>query len=191
MKRILSLFLVVFLSISFMACATIGYKGADKPGRVVTSVAVVTATVEAVDYERRKVTLKGPQGNSVTLHVDERARNFNQIKVGDKVKAEYYESVALYVQKDDGSQPSAGEGAAVSLAPLGEKPGISAVETVVITATVEAIDYKSRTVTLKGPKGKSRTFKVDKSARDMEKVKVGDQVVARHTVAVAISVSKP
>jgi len=191
MKRILSLFLAGLLAISFMACATSGYKGSDKPGRVVTTVTEVTATVEAVDYESRKVTLKGPEGDSVTLHVDERARNFNQVKVGDKVKVEYYDSVALYVQNNDGSQPSAGEGAAVSVAPLGEKPGIAAVETVVITATVEAVDYKSRRVTLKGPKGKSRTFRVDKSARDMEKVKVGDQVVARHTVAVAISVSKP
>lgn len=120
MKRILSLILAGLLAVSFMACATSGYKGANKPGMVVSSVSEVTATVEAVDYDSRKVTLKGPQGNLVTLHVDESARNFNQVRVGDKVKAEYYESVGLYVQKNDGSQPSVGEGATVSLAPLGE-----------------------------------------------------------------------
>jgi hypothetical protein len=78
----------------------------------------------------------------------------------------------------------------VGVAPLGEKPGIAAVDTVVITATVEAIDYKTRMVTLKTPDGRSVTFEVDERAPDMKKVKVGDQVVAEHTVVVAISVKK-
>jgi hypothetical protein len=44
--------------------------------------------------------------------------------------------------------------------------------------TVEAIDYAKRTVTLK----------VDKSAKDCKNVNKGDQVVARFTETVAISV---
>ncbi len=190
MKKILSMFFVGLLSVSFLACAAGDKKDVDKPGVVSANMGKITATVEAVDYDNRLVTLRGPQGRVLTLHVDKQAKNFKQVKTGDKVQAEYYESVALYVQKHDGTQPSVKEGTAVAVAPLGEKPGIAAVDTVVITATVEAIDYKTRMVTLKTPDGRSVTFEVDERAPDMKKVKVGDQVVAEHTVVVAISVKK-
>ena len=160
------------------------------PKTVAARLATVTATIEAIDYEKRIVTLKGPK-RTVTLEVDERARNFEQAKVGDKVTVEFYESLALMVQRTDASPLPPAEIAAVELAPLGEKPGVAAVDTQLITATVEAIDYETRMVTLLGPEGNSITLEVDESAPNFEKVKVGDQVIARHTEAVAISVSAP
>jgi hypothetical protein len=48
-----------------------------------------------------------------------------------------------------------------------------------ISATVEALDLKTRMVTLRGPKGNSVTMKV------------GDTVAAQYTEVVEISVSKP
>jgi hypothetical protein len=60
-----------------------------------------------------------------------------------------------------------------------------------LTATVEAIDYKSRTVTLKGPEGNVHTFKVDPAAKRFNEVKKGDQVTIKMTEAIAISVTKP
>ena len=190
MKKILLLFMVILLSVSVMSCATGTDKSGDRPGVFVTNVAMMTATVEAIDYHSRMVTIRGPQGKMIDLHADESVRNFNQVRVGDKVNVEVLESVALYVQKHDGTQPSVREGAAVAVAPRGERPGIAAADTVVITATVEAINYDTRMVTLRGPKG-TRTLRVHERARDMEKVKVGDQVVVRYTVAVAITVNKP
>jgi hypothetical protein len=73
----------------------------------------------------------------------------------------------------------------------GAKPEGVVVNTTELTATVEAIDYAKRTVTLKGPEGNTVTLKVDESAKDFKNVKKGDQVVARFTEAVAISVQKP
>jgi hypothetical protein len=193
MKKFLILFQVVLISVAFMSCVTSTEteKDAYKPGVIVANATVVTATVQAIDYHSRMVTIRGPQGKVIDLHADESVRNFDQVKIGDKVEAKILESVALYVQKHDGTQPSVKEGAAVALAPRGEKPGIAAADTVVITATVEKIDYETRMVTLKGPDGKSRTLRVHERAPDMEKVKVEDQVVVRYTVAVAITVDKP
>ena len=190
MKRFLTLFLAMLVSISLMACAAKENTG-DKPGAVASRIVTVQATVEAINYKSRMVTLRGPKGNVVTMHVDERARNFPQIKVNDLVEAEYYESVALYVQKHDGSQPAAGEGSAVALAPLGEKPGVAAVDTTVVKATVIEIDYDARKVVLKVPDGRHVTLSVDKDAPNLGKVKQGDQVVAQYTQALAISVRKP
>ena len=65
------------------------------------------------------------------------------------------------------------------------------VNTSEITAKVEAIDYKKRTVTLKGPEGNVRTFTVDKSVKKFSNVKVGDELVVRVTDALAIVVEKP
>jgi hypothetical protein len=189
MKKFLSLFLTGLALISLMACAA-QKAGTDKPGAVASRIVTVQATVEAINYKSRMVTLRGPKGNVVTMHVDERARNFHQIKVNDLVEAEYYESVALYVQKHDGSQPAAGEGSAVALAPLGEKPGVAAVDTTVVKAAVIDIDYDDRKVVLKLPDGRYVTVTVDKDAPNLGKVKPGDQVVAQYTQALAISVRK-
>ena len=190
MKNLMTLFLAGIVSISLMACSA-KQSSSDKPGALASSITTVEATVEAINYSSRMVTLRGPKGKVVTLHVDERARNFNQIKVNDLVVAEYFESVALYVQKHDGGQPVAGEGGAVALAPLGEKPGVAAVDTMVVKATVIDIDYEDRKVILKLPDGRYVTLIVDQDAPNFASVKQGDQVVAQYTVALAISVQKP
>ncbi|MGO9689996.1 MAG: hypothetical protein ACLP2X_15830 [Syntrophobacteraceae bacterium] len=47
-----------------------------------------------------------------------------------------------------------------------------------------------RTVTLKGPEGKIRTYKVGKEVKKFKQVKKGDQVVLRVTEALALEVEK-
>src|SRR5262245_47357442 len=59
----------------------------------------VTASVEAIDYTNREVTLKGPLGNKVTFSVDQRVKRLNEVKVGDLVSADYYVSVAAELRK--------------------------------------------------------------------------------------------
>ena len=44
-------------------------KPSGKPGVVMAEGASITATVEAIDYDKRTVDLKGPKGNVVTLKV--------------------------------------------------------------------------------------------------------------------------
>jgi hypothetical protein len=87
--------------------------------------------------------------------------------------------------------PHAAETAAVAVAPRGQKPGGVVVDTAEITAKVEAIDSAKRTLTLRGPGGKSRIIKVDPSVKGFQDIKKGDEVVVRHTEAVAIAVRKP
>jgi hypothetical protein len=160
------------------------------PGVVMADVTVLNATVEAMDKDKRTVTLKGPRGREVTLKVGPEAKNFDQVKVGDKVKFRYLDSVALFVRKA-GEPPDAAETQAVSVAPRGQKPKAMAVETSEISAKVEKIDYKNRLVTLKGPEGNTRTLKVDPRVKRLAEVKVGDDIVVRRTEAVAIEVMPP
>jgi hypothetical protein len=163
---------------------------AGAPGVVMADVVVINATVEAVDKDKRTVTLKGSGGRTVTLKVGPNAKNFDQIKVGDKVKGKFLDSVALFVRKA-GTPPDAAEMQAVSVAPRGQKPKAMTVDTVEISAKVEKIDYKKRLVTLKGPEGNTRTIKVDPRVKRLAEIKVGDDIVLRHTEALAIEVVTP
>jgi len=195
MKRLLSvalaLALVVILA-QFVWAQDQGAakKDAGKPGAIVAESATVEATVVAVDAAKRTVTIKSADGATRTFKVGKEVKNFDQIKAGDKVKTTFFESVAVFVRKSN-EKASASEAVTVGIAPVGAKPGVFAVDTFEITAKVQEIDYKKRIVTLKGPQGNLRAFKVDKSVENFDKVKAGDELVLRVTDALAIAVEKP
>ena len=148
------LFCLIFFGLSVNQAVGQEKKPADRPNAVVSREASITATVEAIDYDKRTVDLKGPKGNVVTLKVGPEAKNFNQVKTGDRVTAKYYESTAIQVRKPS-EPPFAEKQSTVQVAPKGASPGGVAVETSEMTAVVDAINYKTRTVTLRGPQQKT------------------------------------
>src|ERR1017187_1225072 len=159
------------------------------PGGVIVDTYKVTATVAAVDKATRKVTLTMADGAKTTVKAGPEVVNFDQIQVGDQVKATVAEQLVVFVRKN-GESANDGEAAAVALAPVGAKPGMLMANTVEVTGKVEAIDLAHRKATLRFPDGTSQTFKVRKDV-DMTKGKIGDEVVFRTTEALAISVEKP
>ena len=172
-------------ALSWGASTTINAQGV-KVGGVVK----VTAEVVAIDRVDRVLALLGPQGNVVEVEVGHAARNFDQIEVGDRVNVAYYESVALFIGKK-GQKPKASAGLVAARSEKGDKPAGVVVEVVDVTATVQAIDRKTRKVSLKRPDGKLVTHKVDESVKAFDTLKVGDSIHARITEAIAISVEKP
>jgi hypothetical protein len=46
-------------------------------------------------------------------------------------------------------------------------------------------------VTLRGPQGDTVIVKVDEQVKKFDQVKMGDELVVRHTEAMAIAVGKP
>jgi len=61
----------------------------------VASQVTVQGTVAAVDHARRTVTIRGQQGNLVTVDVPANATRFEAVKVGDAVAATYYDSISV------------------------------------------------------------------------------------------------
>lgn len=163
------------------------------PGMVRAEKVTAEATVEAVDPQARTVTLRGPRGNMVTVQVGPEVKNFDQIKAGDTVRAQYLQATAIFVRKP-GEAPSGAPGASgartVAVAPPGEMPGGMVANTVERTATVQDIDYNTRKVTLAGQQGRTIELNVDPSVEGLDQVKKGDQVVVRHTEAIALDVEK-
>lgn len=162
---------------------------AEKPSRAMGEELSVTATVTAIDYESRNVTIQGPQGRSVSLNVSDEAYNFNQVKVGDLVDIVYSTSVVILLEEaDDSAVPSHIKQKAMIRAPEGQKPEGVMIDVLDVTAIVEDIDYENRTVDLKGTYGNIISVEVDEKVKNFKNIKKGDVVRARYTEAVAISV---
>jgi hypothetical protein len=195
MKRLWTVMMAVLMVVVMVSFAAAQKGDAKKtagsePGAVLAEMVAMEATVDAIDYKKRILTLKGPEGNIRTFKVNKDVKNFNKIKKGDKIKAEYLESTAIFVRKSD-APATAGETTEVRVAPKGKKPAVFAIDVVEITAKVTAIDYNKRMVTLKGPEGNEKTISVNENVKNFDQIKAGDEVVVRHTEALAISVVKP
>ena len=161
----------------------------DKPSIYSSQNMKMTAVVEAINLETREVTLRGPEGNSSSFVASEEARNLDQVSVGDIVVAEYEQSLSIEVFENDGSVPGAGEVMAAGRSELGEMPGIAAVDSTVVTATVEEINLENNTFKLKGPSGEVQEY-VARDPENLKKAAVGDLVVITYTEAIALSVEK-
>lgn len=159
----------------------------QKPARVITATVQSAAIVEAVNKETRELKLIDATGKRFTIVADEMVRNFDQIEPRDRIVMEYLESVAILVVP--AGAPELGDAAAVELAPLGSKPGISGVETILVKATVESLNLTDRIATVRYEDGSMRTVKVADDV-PLDLVKVGDEVRFRITKAVAVSVRR-
>jgi hypothetical protein len=165
-------------------------KKTNKPEAFLTEVVAVAATVEEVDNQKRTLSLRSSDGRMFTVKIDKAVNNFDQIKKGDQIKVEYLEALGVYVRKPDWP-PAIVEAGNIAVAPKGKPPAVVIVDAIQLTGTVEAVDHAKRTVTLKGPEGKTKTFVVDQNVSRFEKLKKGDEIVLVITEAVAISVQKP
>jgi len=71
-----------------------------KPGAGGARQITILADVVKVDTKTHLVTLRGPGGNSVDLHVED-PEQLKNIKKGDQVEAVYTEAVAVTVEPAD------------------------------------------------------------------------------------------
>ena len=149
----------------------------------------IDATVQAINPETRELTLKGVKGNVVTFTVDERVKRFDEIKVGDRILATYYASLAV-----DLREPTEEEKATPfsviedkSRAPEGATPAALGYRVMKAVVTIESLDRATRSVTFKGPRGNSTTAEV-KDPAVLERVNVGDSVVVTYSEALGIEV---
>jgi Cu/Ag efflux protein CusF len=144
-----------------------------------------TFTIEAIDYSSRLVTLKGTGGETETIFCGPEVKRFDALKVGDTVTFRYYESIVYAIRKP-GSAPAPG-GASVTPTP-GDRPGGTVSQQQVAVVTVNAIDMKVPSVTITTKDGRKASFKVQ-DVKNLQGVKVGDQVEVTYTQALAISVA--
>jgi DNA-binding beta-propeller fold protein YncE len=161
---------------------------ASAPGKVgVAQTVDFSATISAIDKATRTITLKGPKGEEQKVVAGPEVKNFDQLKVGDVVQAQFLESLVLELKKGGGLAVAKTEQSGGVAAKPGEKPAGAAGRQVTVVGNVTKVDAATQTVTVKGPE---RT--VDLKVRDPEQFKlvaVGDQIQATYTEAVAVAVT--
>jgi len=160
----------------------------SEPGKVAVAEAVqVSAAVVGIDKAGRTVDLKGPKGRVVTLAVGDEVRNFDQIQLGDQVVVRYVRALSLELKKTGSAIMEKSEKSDAVRSPAGARPGVAGARQVKVLANVVAVNKKTKTITLKGPKG-NQVDLVAEDPKQLALVKKGDQVEAIYTEAVAISV---
>ena len=158
------------------------------PGKAVaTTTTTASAVIVAIDATNRIVTLKTASGKVAEVVAGPEVKNFDQLKVGQKVKAAYSEALSLELKKGGGKPLAMTEKGGAASAVAGAKPGAAGARQVTVLADVVKVDTKTHLVTLKGPGGNSVDLHVE-DPEQLKNIKKGDQVEAVYTEAVAVTV---
>jgi hypothetical protein len=157
-------------------------------GAIAVDTFTTTATVTGIDAARRELTLATPNGHRNKYKAGPDVVNFDQIQVGDRVKAVLTEEVAVALGK--GAGPIGTSGVGVALAPVGSKPGAVMVDTSEITAKVTSVDARRYKVTFELPDGTTRTVKAGRKV-DLSAVQPGETVTMQVGEGLAVTVEKP
>ncbi len=187
MKTIITLFLTLTLAVPVFAETSAGDKPLDKEKWIRIE---IEATVENIDAEKREITLKVSEGNRVTLTATEAIKRFDEIKVGDTVRAEYWTFLRAEFR-----EPTAEEKAVpfVVLSEAGRAPkevDPAGVVGAVVKAVVKvvAINTQAKKVTIQGPRGNFMILPVTDEAV-LKNLKAGEVVIMTYAEAVALSLS--
>lgn len=170
-------------------------RAADQPAtqgsRAEAVLVTIEARVESIDRAKREVTLKGPLGNMATVTVDQRVKRFDEVKVGDFVRADYFISIAAELRTptaDEEKTPIQVLDVA-GKAPPGTSPAAGGLRRLKVVTTVEGLDRPTETITVKGPMGNYLTARAADPA-NLTKLRIGDKIVVTLTEALAISLEQ-
>jgi hypothetical protein len=158
------------------------------PGKAAAAQSIeVRAVVVGLDKAARTVDLKGPKGRVETLAVSDEVKNFDQIRLGDHVVVRYLRALTLELKKTGSQIMERSDKSDTAVAKPGERPAVATARQVQVMANVIAVNKKTKTVTLKGPRGNVVDLVLD-DPKQVANIKKGDQVEAVYTEALAVSV---
>lgn len=143
-----------------------------------------TATIKAIDPATRSITLRTENGDEDTFTVGPDVTRFDQLKVGDTIRATYYESLVFAVRKPGAPAPTSGTG--LGAGRLKDAPGGALGTQQTTTVTVKAVDMNVPSITVVTADGRTLTRKIAEK-KNLEGVKAGDQIDITYTQAVVVS----
>jgi len=184
MKKVMSLVSILLVTAGLCACAK-----KEPPSKLDvkrTNTVQTVAMVEKVNLKERMVTLRSLEGRIFTVHVDEDVVNLPQVRKGDRVEISYSE--ILEVRMAEPGEVINESGTYMERAEPGEKPAGLAVNETNITATILELDKANDSATLKFADGSVASVKVE-NPENLDKVKVGDNIVIKYLEAMKIQVT--
>ena len=181
--------ITLMAAIPALLLAVVGY-AQDYPAThpIELDAVIKTWKVTAVDRANRTVTFTNEAGERRHYELGEGGPKFDQIRVGDTVKATLAEPVALTIRKSSAPR-DASERTTVAVAPrgAGQGPGAIMAKTKEIPGKIVSVDTTAHTVTIQGAAGGTQTFQTGPGVK-LDQFQTGDDVTLRVTVALALRV---
>lgn len=166
-----------------------GDKTGMPPTEMVGQLMHLTATVQKVDTTKRELTLKDASGNQMMIQVPEDVSRLDQVKKGDTLNIDYYQSVALSLKKPGmASSPSETQ---MTARDAGKLPGGLVARKISASAEVMKVIPDENKLTIKGPGGDVDTINVTNPdvQADLHKLKKGDRIQVTYSQALAASIT--
>ena len=150
-----------------------------------TQTITVEGTIETIDKSKRAMNIKTADGKFVAVDVPAGVKRFDQLKVGDKLRATYNNNV--FVRLKPASEAAVDTADTASSMGQGTRPGGAAAMVRTMTASIVDIDRGASSITFVGPNGwKYSRRVVDPTVFDQ--VKVGDRVDITWNTDLTVSV---
>jgi hypothetical protein len=150
-----------------------------------------TVTIKSIDATNRRVVVADASGKTFEMKVPTSVRNFDQVKVGDKVKATYTVETELMISPRNAPLPPDAEATLAARAAKGELPAGVVANHIVVTGAIIGIDMANHTLKIVSPQGgQVHTIGVRRADRQqaMANLKLGDKITAFVTESLMISV---
>ena len=162
----------------------------ERPGKATaTRLAIDSATIAALDVPGRLLVLKRRNGEEQTFKVGPDVTRLKEFAVGDVIKVEFLQTLELEYQATESRTVAPESGATVGRSDRDQAPGGVVSAGVQATVTVTAVDVPLRLVSFQGPKGEIHQVKAGPGIQ-IEKLKVGDRLLATYVETVAIRLEK-
>ena len=149
-----------------------------KPGLIQGDIPVQVVqdpvTVVAVDAGQRTITLKHRDGSTKTFIVNPTVNNFDQVKVGDQIRADVKAELSVYILENGR---------------LTNPDGSTRAKTINFNAKILLVDPSYRLLTLQFTNGQKLTIKAALNVQ-LEKMVPGDDVVMRSNEITGITIKK-
>jgi hypothetical protein len=143
-----------------------------------------TFTITKIDQATRDITLRAENGDEDSYTVGQGVTRFNQLKVGDKIKATYTEALVFEVRKPDA--PAATTGTTVAGERYKNAIGGAAGAAHTTSVTVKAIDMNAPSITVDTADGHTMTRRIQ-DKKNLDGVHVGDRIDITYSEAMIVT----
>ncbi len=149
------------------------------------------ATVVKVDTAKRHLVLQGDNGQEFTVNVPESVKRLKEIKTGDKIKVDYYESMALSLEPA-GAGTTGMKSKTMTERQSGKLPGGTIAHQESGTVEIVKIDKSDNKLTVKRPNGDMDVINVKSPELQshLDQLKEGDKVKATYTEAAVVNIER-
>jgi len=149
------------------------------------------AQIIGIDAGTRTLTLRGAKGAISTAVVSDQVKNFDELKIGDQVDVLYKSALLVTAQKvagaDKGIRKRVDTSVYTPVSGASGVPGFESERQVEILATVQSINRKNGTITLRGP-WRTDTYDIPADV-DTKNLKPGDTIHPVFVSAAAVEVT--